>query len=329
MIKLAVIGSNSFAASHFIDYALSNTNNEILGVSRRPEKNDIFLPYKKNGNSSRFSFHQFDLNRDMAELLDFLDKEQPENIINYAAQSEVGPSWENPIHWYNTNVIGVVNLTNHLRKQPYVKKYIHISSPEVYGSCEGKVNEDCPFNPSTPYAASKASGDMFIQILIKQFTFPAILVRSTNYYGPGQQLFKIIPRSIIYIKSGKKIQLHGGGRAIKSFIHIRDVCAGMLKIMEKGRLGEIYHLSPPSFYSVRDIVQRICLILGCNFSEVTQAVEERPGQDAAYIISSEKAKQIGWEPKITIDSGLRECVDWVNKNWDVIKKQSLLYNHIP
>src|SRR3990167_2980309 len=105
MGKIAVIGSNSFAASHFIDYALSNTNNEVLGVSRRPEKNSIFLPYKKNLNISRFSFHQFDLNKDMALLLGFLDKEKPEIIVNYAAQSEVGPSWENPVQWYNTNVI--------------------------------------------------------------------------------------------------------------------------------------------------------------------------------------------------------------------------------
>ena len=325
-----VIGSNSFAASHFIDYVLSNTNNDVLGISRRQEKNDIFLPYKKNENISRFAFHQFDLNKDMSALLGFLDKEKPEVVVNYAAQSEVGPSWENPIHWYNTNVLGIVDLTSHLRKQPYVKKYIHISSPEVYGSCEGNVKEEYPFNPSTPYAASKAAGDMFIQVLIKQFNFPAIFVRSTNYYGPGQQLFKIVPRSIIYIKSGKKIQLHGGGKSIKSFIHIRDVCAGTLKIMEEGRLGEVYHLSPMSGYSVRDIVQRVCDIMGVNFSEVTQAVEERPGQDAAYVINSEKAKQeFGWKPKITIDEGLRECVDWVNENWNIIKKQPLLYNHIP
>jgi len=266
----------------------------------------------------------------MAALLDFLDKEQPEIIVNYAAQSEVGPSWENPVHWYNTNVIGIVNLTNHLRKQPYVKKYTHISSPEVYGSCEGNVKEDCPFNPSTPYAASKAAGDMFIQVLIKQFDFPAIFIRSTNYYGPGQQLFKIIPRSIIYIKSGKKIQLHGGGKAVKSFIHVRDVCAGTLKIIAEGRLGQIYHLSPLYGYAVKDIVQRICGIMGVNFREVAQEVEERQGQDSAYVISSEKVKQeFGWEPKITIDEGLRECVDWVNKNWGAIKKQPLLYGHIP
>ena len=330
MGKIAVIGSNSFAASHFIDYALSNTNNEVLGVSRRPEKNSIFLPYKKNLNISRFSFHQFDLNKDMALLLGFLDKEKPEIIVNYAAQSEVGPSWENPVQWYNTNVIGIISLTDHLRKSTYIKKYIHISSPEVYGSCEGNVKEDHPFSPSTPYAASKASGDMFIQVLVKQFNFPAVFVRSTNYYGPGQQLFKIIPRSIVYIKSGKKIQLHGGGKAVKSFIHVRDVCAGTLKIMEKGRLGDIYHLSPPYGYSVRDIVQRICRIMGANFNEVTEEVDERPGQDKAYVIVSEKAKQeFGWQPKIAIDDGLRECIDWVNKNWGVIKDQPLLYRHIP
>ena len=100
--------------------------------------------------------------------------------------------------------------------------------------------------------------------------------------------------------------------------------------MEKGRLGDIYHLSPPYGYSVRDIVQRICRIMGANFNEVTEEVDERPGQDKAYVIVSEKAKQeFGWQPKIAIDDGLRECVDWVNKNWGVIKNQPLLYTHIP
>ncbi|MBS3132518.1 GDP-mannose 4,6-dehydratase [Candidatus Woesearchaeota archaeon] len=327
MGKIVVIGSNSFAGSHFIDYLLSNTDSSIIGISRRDEKKDVFLPYKKNRNLERFRFQRFDLNKNMAELLKFLDDEKPEVIVNYAAQSEVAPSWENPLNWYDTNVSAVVKLTNHLKGQKYLKNYVHVSSPEIYGTCYMEVYEDHSYNPSTPYAASKAAGDMFIQLLAKNFNFPAIIVRPTNYYGPCQQLFKIIPKSIIYLKKGEKIPLHGGGRAVKSFIHIRDVCDGMLKIVEKGKAGEIYHLSQSSGYSVRKIVEKICSKMGKKFNEATDIVEERLGQDASYIISSYKARKLNWEPKIGIDEGLAECIKWVEDNWSEIKTEPLKYIH--
>lgn len=330
MAKVVVIGSNSFSGAYFTDCLLSGTGHTVIGISRSPEKKSLYLPYKKNKNLSRFRFCRFDLNEDMAALLAFLDEEQPEVIVNYAAQSEVAPSWENPLHWYKTNVLAVVALTNHLKDKRYLKRYVHISSPEIYGTCQGSVYEDAPYNPSTPYAASKAAGDMFIQVLVKNFDFPAILIRSTNVYGPCQQLFKIIPRSIISIKAGRKIPLHGGGKAVKSYIHIRDVCDGTMKAMENGQPGAIYHLSPPSGYTVRSIVQRICDKLGKNFNDSVDVVEERPGQDAAYVINSDKArKELRWEPRVGIDEGLQECIDWVNENWEAIMKEPLSYEHKP
>src|SRR4029077_17048135 len=128
--------------------------------------------------------------------------------------------------------------------QAWLKRYVHISSPEVYGTCEGTVKEDAPLNPSTPYAASKASGDLFLWTLVKNFNFPLVMIRATNVYGAHQQLFKIIPRTAIYLKLGKTIELHGGGTAVKSYIHVRDVSQGELLAMEHGRKGEIYHFSP-------------------------------------------------------------------------------------
>ncbi len=330
MGKVVVIGSNSFSGSHFVDCLLSNTRHTIIGTSRSPEKKDIYLPYKKNKNISRFRFCKFDLNEDMADLRKFLDEEQPEIIVNYAAQNEVGPSWENPTHWYRTNALAVVALTHHLRDKAYLKRYAQISSPEIYGACYGNVYEDAPYNPSTPYAASKAAGDMFIQTLAKAFNFPATIVRSTNVYGPGQQLFKIIPKSIVSIKLGRKIPLHGGGKAIKSYIHIRDACDGTLKAIERGKAGEIYHLSPSSGYTVKSIVQRICDKLGKDFNEAVEITEERLGQDAAYIINSDKAKkELQWEPKISLDEGLQSCIDWVNENWEIIANEPTDYVHKP
>jgi dTDP-glucose 4,6-dehydratase len=251
-------------------------------------------------------------------------------IVNFAAQSEVGPSWENPEHWFRTNCLGIVNLTNKLKEREYLKRYVHISSPEVYGTCVGTVKEDAPFNPSTPYAASKAAGDMFIQVLIRNFNFPAILIRSTNVYGPGQQLFKIIPRSIIYLKMGKKIALHGGGLAVKSYIHIRDISRGELAAVKNGRPGSIYHLSPESGYAVRDVVRKICDLMGRDFEASTASVGERLGQDAAYVIDSSRAREeLGWYPKITLEEGLAEVIDWVEDYWGQIQEEPLDYIHKP
>ena len=329
MDKVVVIGSNSFSGSHFVDLLLERTHCRVIGISRSPEKNPIFLPYKKR-DTSRFTFHQMDLNKDLNEIMKLLDREKADVIVNFSAQSEVGPSWKNPEQWFRTNCIGIANLTYNLRDREYLDRYVHISSPEVYGTCEGRVLESAPYNPSTPYAASKAAGDLFLFVLVKNFNFPLTMIRSTNVYGAHQQLFKIIPRSIIYVKMEEKIQLHGGGAAIKSFIHIRDVCDGIYRAIEKGRSGEIYHLSPKSGYSVRSIVEMISKKMGADFREVTESVGERVGQDARYEIDSTKAmNELDWKPCVSIDEGLDEVIDWINHDWETIIQQPLEYIHKP
>jgi len=328
--KILVIGSNSFSGSDFIDYVLEKKKYRVIGVSRSLEKSSLFLPYKKNKNVSLFKFYQLDLNKDWQKLFSLLDREKPEYIVNFAAQSEVAPSWEHPEHWFETNAVGIARLGNFLRSLKSLKKYVHISSPEVYGTCEGIVKEDAPLNPSTPYAASKAAGDLFLFTLVKNFRFPLVMIRSTNVYGAHQQLFKIIPRSVIYIKMGKIIELHGAGRAVKSYIHIKDISRGEYLAMEQGKTGEIYHLSPDRGIAVRDIVKIICQKMGKDFKSATKTVAERLGQDKAYVIDSGKArKTLGWKPKISIEEGIEGVINWVNNNWEEIKNQPLTYIHKP
>lgn len=329
MNKVVVIGSNSFSGAHFVDLILESSDCEVIGVSRSPEKNAIFLPYKKR-NSDRFSFYQMDLNKNLNDMMELFDQRRPDVIVNFAAQGEVGSSWQNPEQWFRTNCMGIVNLTYNLKDKEYLNRYVHISTPEVYGSCEGAVLESTPYNPSTPYAASKAAGDLFLFVLVKSFRFPLIMIRSANVYGPHQQLYRIIPRSIIYMKKGMKIPLHGGGGAIKSFIHIRDVCEGICKVIEKGRVGEIYHLSPESGCSVRGIVEMISKKMGLDFDQVTETVGERLGQDARYVIDSTKARnELSWKPRISIDEGLDEVIEWINHDWKTIVQQPHEYIHQP
>ena len=287
-----------------------------------------FLKYRIRQDLSRYRYHSLDMNRDMGKLLAMLDDEKPDAIVNFAAQSEVAPSWEHPEHWFQTNTVALSFLVNHLRRQSYLKRYLHVSSPEAYGTCVGTVTEETPLNPSTPYAASKAAADYLLKTYAKQYGFPLLTVRATNVYGARQQLFKIIPRSAIYIKLGKTIELHGGGRAVKSYIHIRDVSRGELTILEKGRIGELYHLSPDQGVQVRQVVQTICDRLGRRFEDATRAVDERPGQDAAYVIDSTKARtELGWKPTISLEEGLTDVVDWVNGSWPAIQAQPLEYRH--
>ncbi len=327
-MKILVLGANSFSGQDFTDLLLDDPAFEVLGVSRSPERGPLFLRYKERADLSRYRYVQADLNADMDRLLALLDAEKPEAVVNFAAQSEVAPSWEKPEHWFQTNTVALARLVNHLRGKTYLKRYLHVSSPEAYGTCEGNVTENQPFNPSTPYAASKAAADMLLSVYNKQYGFPLLTVRATNVYGARQQLFKIIPRTAIYVKQGKTVELHGGGTAVKSYIHVRDVSRGELAILKKGRLGEVYHLSPDAGVAVKDVVKKVCALSGKDFATATKTVGERPGQDKAYLLDSAKARtELGWAPTITLDEGLREVAAWVDARWAEIQREPLEYRH--
>jgi dTDP-glucose 4,6-dehydratase len=327
METVVVIGSNSFSGSHFIDLLLKEGKYHVIGISRSAENKEMYLPYKKR-NLKNFEFHQLDLNNDLKTILELMDRKKTEYIVNFASQSMVGESWLHPEHWYKTNVLSIVELTNSLKERKYLKKYVHISTPEVYGTCTGRIKENAPHNPSTPYAGSRSAADVFIQMLIKQFSFPAVFTRAANVYGEGQQLFKIIPRSIIFIKKGIKIPLHGGGYAERSFIHIKDVCKATVSIMENAEPGEIYHISTDKQVSVRNIAKMICEKMNVKFEDAVEGVETRRGLDAAYILDSGKLEeQFDWKPEINLDDGIDEVISWIDNNWESISNEPLGYIH--
>ncbi len=330
--RILVLGSNSFSGASFVEYALA-CGATVFGASRSPEPAVEFLPYRWRTDrvaEERFEFRQLDLNHDPDRILQAVEAFRPDYVVNFAAQSMVAESWLYPEHWYQTNVVANVRLHDGLRRFDFLRKYVHVSTPEVYGSCSGDVAEDAPINPSTPYAASRAACDLHLMTFFRNYQFPVVLTRAANVFGPGQQLYRIIPRTILFILTGRKLQLHGGGRSVRSFIHIRDVADGTLRVAREGTPGEVYHLATRVTHSIREVVETVCRKLGARFEEVVDVVGDRPGKDAAYLLDSAKARRaLGWSDTISFEQGLDETMAWVKHNLSALRNQPTDYVHKP
>jgi len=322
-----VIGSNSFSGACFVDHLLKQ-GYDVIGSSRSIEPHEAFTPYSWQPRDGKFSFHQYDLNWDLVALMELVRKHETPYVINFAAQSMVAESWLNPADWFMTNTVSTVKLHDELRKCDFLKRYVHISTPEVYGSCSGFVDESFPFNPSTPYAVSRAAGDMSLQTFHAAYDFPVVTTRAANVYGPGQQLYRIISRTILYILLGEKLQLHGGGVSRRSFIHMDDVSDATLKIMLHGKNGNTYHISTDEVVSIRQLVETMCKKLGVQFEDHAEIVGDRLGKDAAYQLDSTKLRtELNWQDNVSLDQGLDQCIDWVKRNFDALKNESFDYIH--
>ena len=325
-MKFLIIGSNSFSGSNFVKFLIER-NHEVIGVSRSKDTNNVFLPYS-NCNLENFSFVKADLNHDLNEIVDCISNFKPEYIVNYAAQGMVAESWINPSHWYKTNIVSQVKLHDELRKFKFLKKYLHFTTPEVYGSTNGWIEESNNFNPSTPYAVSRASCDMHLRSFYDAYNFPVIFTRAANVYGPCQQLYRIVMRSILYAQLKLTLNLDGGGLSVRSFIHINDVSSALYKILLDGRIGETYHISTNEIISIKDLVLKISKKLNVYFDSFVKVADDRIGKDQAYLLNSEKIRdELGWFDEIDLDAGLNETIEWVNTNFELLKKLPLQYIH--
>lgn len=329
--KIVVIGSNSFSGASFVAAALKS-GAEVIGISRSPEAAAVFLPYRwlERGLLERFRFYSFDLNHDLDAIMAVIHEWKPDFVVNFAAQSMVAESWRNPDHWMLTNLVANVRFHEMLRRCDFLNKYVHVSTPEVYGSCEGLVQENTSYNPSTPYAVSRAAADMSLMTFFKAYSFPVVFTRAANVYGPGQQLYRIIPRTILFFLTGRKLQLHGGGHSVRSFIHIRDVADGTLRVARKAEPGQIYHFSTTRNISIRTVVEMIAEQLNVPLSDCVEVVGERLGKDSAYLLDSSKAREeLGWEAQISLEQGIEETIGWIRDNLDELCRQPTDYIHKP
>lgn len=324
--RFVIVGSNCFSGSHFVAHLLEH-GAHVVGISRSEEPSAVFLPYKWK-NHQGFEFHQLDLNHDLPQIMKVMDDFKPSYVVNFTAQGMVAQSWEKPSDWFMTNLVSMVDFHDALRKRDYVQKFVQASTPEVYGNIEGLVQENTVYRPSTPYAVSKAACDMSLMAFKSAYGFPVVLTRSANVCGPGQQLYRIIPKAILCALTGTKLKLDGGGTSVRSFIHIKDVCRGTVAAALKGTPGDIFHFSTTEHISIRDLVENIAKKIGIPFDDLVEVVGERRGKDSAYLLdSTHAAEKLDWRPQISLDVLIDETIQWMKQNLEELKKQPSSYIH--
>ena len=327
--KYLILGSNSFSGATFADH-LAAGGHDVIATSRSDEPHDALLPYKWQKRPGRVRFRRIDLNNDLDALKSLLAAERPTHVVNFAAQSMVGESWLHPDHWMMTNVVSAVRLHDLLRNYDGLERYVHVTTPEVYGSTEGWIREDAPFNPSTPYAVSRAAADMSLRTYFANYQFPVVFTRAANVYGPGQQLYRIVPRTIVAAMTGQKLRLDGGGKSVRVFIHMSDVSDATLRIARKGTLGDTYHISGYELVSIRTLVEIIVKRLNKSFEDCVEIGPERPGKDTAYTLDSFKLRtELGWRDTFSLERGIDDVVAWAERFRADLPKLPIKYQHKP
>ena len=326
--RFLVIGRNSFTGSHFVRHLLDQ-GLEVVGVSRSDEPAVVFLPYRW-GPCDGFRFHRIDLNHDLDHLMEVIEAQRTTHVVNFAAQGMVAQSWEHPDHWYMTNVVAQARLHERLRRLDHLEKYVHVSTPEVYGTTDEWMTESTDFAPSTPYAVSRAACDLHLLALHEAYGYPVVFTRAANVYGPGQQLYRIVPKTMLFARTGRRLQLHGGGTSSRSFIHISDVADATRRVALVGDPGQTYHVSTQSAVTVRALVERICTMTGTPFGELVEVVGERLGKDQAYLLDTVRLRRdLDWSDSIGLDDGLAATLCWVDDNLGRLRDMPTDYVHQP
>lgn len=325
--RYAVIGCNSFSGATFVARALAD-GADVIGFNRTVERSGIFLPYRCTPGAARYQFHQADINHDLDRIFGVLEAFRPQVVVDFAGQGMVAESWEAPEQWYQTNIVSKVRVHDRLRRHDWLERYVRISTPEVYGTHDRLREETWQYNPSTPYAVSHAAIDMSLRAFHQHYRFPVVFTRFANFYGPGQQLYRIVPRTVIYALAGRKLALHGGGTSVRGFVYGADVADGIMRAVERGTPGEIYHFSPTRFLSIRNVVEIVCERMGVSFDALTVTTAGRPGTDQAYFMDATKARnELGWSESVSFEQGVDATIDWVRRNFDEIKASPWDYVH--
>ncbi len=321
----AILGGGGSFGIHTAKYLLEHANpKKVLGIGRNLLREEAFsLGIQKH---ERYEYHARHVTYELDLLLELFDKEKPQVIINYAAQGEGAVSWKNSWRYFETNSMALARLTEELMKRDWLERFIQIGTSEMYGSTDSPSTEDAPIKPSSPYAASKVAFDMHLLSISRFLNFPMNIIRPSNAYCSGQLLHRVIPKALLLGKMGKKLPLHGGGRAEKSYIHAQDLARAIHLVAEKAPLGTVYNAGSKEPTSIREVVERCANTLNMPFESLCEMTGDRLGQDSRYWLDSSAIKRdVGWEPQISWEQGLSEVSAWVDKYLHQLKQCSTDY----
>jgi len=312
-MKLLVTGGLGFIGSNFIlqilknyeDFKITNVDAELYGSHKASLSEIENSPNYKfvKGNITSYSL--------MENLIADCDV-----IVNFAAESFVDRSISNAEPFLESNIKGVFTILEILKKEK--KRFVHISTDEVYGSLSsGSAIEETRFNPSSPYAATKASAEILINSYKITYDCDCLITRCTNNFGPRQFPEKLIPKVILLAHQNKKIPIYGNGKNIRDWIFVTDHCDAINNVLQNGKSGESYNISSNNEIDNITIVEKILSLLDKS-SDLIEFVEDRPGHDFRYSMDSSKIrKELDWTQKLDFDKGLEQTVDWYlsNENW--------------
>jgi dTDP-glucose 4,6-dehydratase len=323
-MRILVTGGAGFMGSNFIKYVLKiHPSWQVVNLDK--------LTYAGNlGNLKEIEKHKnykF-VKGDIADRGDVRKAigQGVDKIFNYSAETHVDRSILEPEAFIKTDVFGTFTLLEAARKYN-VAQYIQISTDEVYGSVsKGLFNEKSPFEPNSPYAASKAGADLLCRAYFKTYGLPLIITHSCNFYGPNQYPEKLIPLFITNLLENKKIPVYGKGNQVREWIFVQDHCRAIDLIAQKGKVGETYNIGTGYCKKNIEVTKFILAELGFD-KKMIEYVKDRPGHDFRYALNSEKLKKLGWSPSVSWDEGLRRTINWYQENrewWKKIKSGEYL-----
>jgi len=310
-MKLLVTGGLGFIGSNFIlkllnetdEFDIVNVDAELYGAE---QKN---LDSIKNHEKYEFVKGNITNKRLMEELISKCDA-----VVNFAAESFVDRSINNADPFLVSNIRGTFTILDIITKQK--KRMIQISTDEVFGSLsKGSAGEQAKFNPSSPYAATKAAAELLIKSFSVTYDSDVVITRCTNNYGPRQFPEKLIPKTIILAKQGRNIPIYGNGKNLRDWIFVDEHCDAVYEILMNGKSGQAYNISANNEISNMKIVSDILEIMGKS-NDLIEFVEDRPGHDHRYSLDSSKIKnELGWSTKINFEEGIRKTIEWYEKNF--------------
>jgi len=310
-MKLLVTGGLGFIGSNFILKLLNETNEfDIINVDAELYgANQKNLDSIKNHKKYEFVKGNITNKRLMEELISKCDA-----VVNFAAESFVDRSINNADPFLVSNIRGAFTILDIITKQK--KRMIQISTDEVFGSLStGTADEQTKFNPSSPYAATKAAAELLINSFSVTFNPDVVITRCTNNYGPRQFPEKLIPKTIILAKQGKNIPIYGNGKNLRDWIFVEEHCDAVYETLMNGKSGQTYNISANNEINNLEIVNKILEIMGKS-SDLIEFVEDRPGHDQRYSLDSSKIKnEFGWSTKINFEEGLRKTIEWYEQNF--------------